>query len=156
MNQNPKGDQCNGVIQHLQNQKSLSQKSAGKNMATVFWDAQGLILVDFMPRGETISSEAYIETLQKLKTKIRRVRPNLETNKVLLQHDNARPHTSMRTREAITSFGWTTLPHPPYSPDLAPSHYHFFGAMKKSLRGKHYENDEKVKTSVKKWLCEQT
>ena len=58
-------------------------------MATVFWDAQGLILVDFMPKGETINSEAYIETLQKLKTGICRVRPNLEMNKVLLQHDNA-------------------------------------------------------------------
>ena len=58
--------------------------------------------------------------------------------------------------EATTSFGWTTLPHPPYTPDLAPSDYHLFGAMKELLRGKHYENDEKVKTAVKKWLCEQS
>ena len=43
-----------------------------------------------------------------------RVRPNFEMNKVLLQHDNAQPHTSIRTREAITSFGWTILLHPPY------------------------------------------
>ena len=93
--------------------KFKAQKSAGEIMATVFWDAQGLILVDFMRRGETINSEAYIETLQKLKARIRRVRPNLEMNKILLQHDNARPHASIRTREAITSFGWTTLPHPP-------------------------------------------
>ena len=28
--------------------------------------------------------------------------------------------------------------------------------MKESLRGKHYENDEEVKTAVKKWLCEQS
>ena len=60
----------------------------------------------------------------------------------------------MNTKLKGLTFGWTTLPHPPYSPDLAPSDYHLFGAMKESLRGKHYENDEEAKTAVKKWLCE--
>ena len=83
------------------------------------------------------------------------VRPNLKMNKVLLQHDNAQPHTSIRTRKAITSFGWTIMPHLPYSPDLAPSDYHLFGAMKDALRGKHYGNDKKIKTGVKNWLCKQ-
>ena len=88
--------------------KFKSQKSAEKITATVFWDVQGFILVDFMPKGGTINSEAYIETLQKLKARIKRVRPNLKMSKVFLQHDNARPHTSIRTREAITSSRWTT------------------------------------------------
>ena len=38
---------------------------------------------------------------------------------------------------------------------LAPLDYHLFGAIKGSLRGKHYENEEEVKTAVEKWLCEQ-
>ena len=93
------------------------QTSAGKIMGTVFLDSQGVILVDFLPKGETINSEVYIETLRKLKAKIRRVRPNLDMANVLLQHNNAHPHTSIRTMEAITSFGWTVIPHLPYSPD---------------------------------------
>ena len=28
--------------------------------------------------------------------------------------------------------------------------------MKELLRGTHYENNKKVKTAVKKWLCEQS
>ena len=28
--------------------------------------------------------------------------------------------------------------------------------MKESLRGKHYKNNEEVKTSVEKWLCKQS
>ena len=55
-------------------------------------------------------------------------------SKVLLQHDNARPQTSLKTREVISSFGWTTISHSPYSPDLAPSDFHLFGPLKKSLR----------------------
>ena len=68
-------------------------------MATVFWDIEEVILVDFMPKGTTINSDVYIDTLRKLKARLRRVRPPLDMFKVLLQHDNARPHTSLKTRE---------------------------------------------------------
>ena len=37
-------------------------KVSWKNHATIFWDAQGVILVDFLIRGKTINSESYIET----------------------------------------------------------------------------------------------
>ena len=53
--------------------KFKAQNSAGKIMATVFWDSQGVILVDFLLKEETINSKVYIETLRKLKAKIRRV-----------------------------------------------------------------------------------
>jgi histone-lysine N-methyltransferase SETMAR len=72
--------------------------------------------------------------------------------KVLLHHDNARPHTSLRTREAITKLQWTVLSHPPYSPDLAPSDYHLFGPLKDAICGKRFEDDEEVITEVKRWL----
>ena len=135
--------------------KFRAQKSAGKIMATVFWDSQGVILVDILLKGQTINSEVDIETLRKLKAKIRRVWPNLDMANVLLQHDNARSHTSIRTMEAITSFGWTVIPHRPFSPDLAPSDYHLFGPMKEGLLGNRYGNDNEVKTAVLNWLRHQ-
>ena len=100
------------------------------------------MLVDFLPKDKTINSEAYIETRKKIRARIRRAIPQLEMKKVFLQHDNAQPHKSIKTREAITSFEWITVSHPPYSPDLAPSDYHLFGTMKEELRGKHYTDDE--------------
>ena len=36
-------------------------------MITVFWDINGVILVDVTARGETINLDTYIKTLQKLK-----------------------------------------------------------------------------------------
>ena len=74
-------------------------------MVVVFWDSVGVILVDFMSKGTTINSDVYIDTLKKLKAIIQRVRPALEMTKVLLQHDNARPHTILKTCEVISSFG---------------------------------------------------
>ena len=76
--------------------KFKSQQSAGKVMVNVFWDSVGVMLVDFMSKGATINSDIYIGALKKLKARILRVRPALEMSKVLLQHDNARPHTSLK------------------------------------------------------------
>ena len=115
--------------------KLKSQQSAGKVTVTVLWDSVGVILVDFMSKGVTINSDVYIDTLKKLKARIRRVRPALKLSKVLLQHDTARPHTDLKTHKVISYFGWTTISHAPYSPDLALSDFHLFGALKESLRG---------------------
>jgi histone-lysine N-methyltransferase SETMAR len=79
--------------------------------------------VDVMPKGVTINLEAYINTLNKLKKRFRRVRPGKNPAEMLLQHDNACPNTCLRTQEHINKMGWTVLPHLPYSPDLAPSDF---------------------------------
>jgi hypothetical protein len=41
--------------------------SAGKVMITVFWNCEGVILVDVMPRGETFNSNAYIRMVTDLR-----------------------------------------------------------------------------------------
>ena len=43
--------------------KISSNASAGKVMASVFWDKRGIIHVDFLPRGATINSEYYCHVL---------------------------------------------------------------------------------------------
>ena len=47
--------------------KIQTTPSARKVMINVFWETDGVILVDVMARGETINSDAYIKNLQKLK-----------------------------------------------------------------------------------------
>ena len=56
----------------------------------------------------------------------------------LLQRDNARTHTSLRTVEHIVKLDWTVIPHPTYSPVLAPSDFHLPGPMKAGLRGQFF------------------
>jgi hypothetical protein len=95
-------------------------------MATVLWDVRGVLLVDFTPPGSIINSAAFQETLKRLKEAIRRKRPGLLTKELgaLLLHDNARPHSAAAAVNLLKSWGWEILPHPPYSPDLAPSDFH--------------------------------
>ena len=121
-------------VQQFNIQQFYVLPSAGKVMCTVFWDRKGVILLDFLEPGQTINSDRYIATLTKLKARISRVRPEKKTT-FLLQNDNARPHTSLKTVEHFANLGWTVLTHPPYSLDLAPSDFHLFGTMKDGLRG---------------------
>ena len=53
-------------------------------MATIFWDVDGVILLDFFSRRATTNFETYIEILQKLRARIQQARPNMEVKKVLL------------------------------------------------------------------------
>ncbi|KAG8227507.1 hypothetical protein J437_LFUL002396 [Ladona fulva] len=39
--------------------------SVRKNMVTVFWDRKGVLLVEFLPRGETTIPAAYCATVRK-------------------------------------------------------------------------------------------
>jgi len=64
-------------------------------MITVSWDIDGVILVGVMARGETINLDTYIKTLQKLKQHYQRVQRNRNLGDMLIQHDNACPHTSL-------------------------------------------------------------
>jgi len=47
-------------------------------------------------------------------------------DKIILLHDNARPHVSKIVKKYLETLKWNVLPHSPYSPDIAPSDYWLF------------------------------
>lgn len=118
-----------------------------KNDFSLFWTIKGPVFWELLPAGTIINSTVYCEQLN-------RVQQFLTENghaegKVLLLQDNARPHTSNVTRHHIEhTFGWELLPHPPYSPDLAPSDCLVFRSLKTHLRGKQFKNDKEVENAV--------
>src|SRR3954470_24641667 len=65
--------------------------------------------------------------------------------KVILQHDNARPHVAKLTKEKLKTLGWEVLPHPPYSPDLASSDFHLFKKLAADLANEHFGDDDEMK-----------
>lgn len=104
----------------------------------VLWDTQGVVLVDFVPPGHTHTG--------------RRKRLGLLKTGVVLQHDNAPPHTARQTREKVEEMGWELLQHPPYSPGFAPTDFRLFGPLKGSLGGTKFENNEHVQKHVLQFL----
>ena len=54
--------------------KFKTQPSVGKVMATVFWNAKGVIMLDFLPKRSTITGVYYANLLDQLRTAIREKR----------------------------------------------------------------------------------
>lgn len=123
-------------------------KSAKKVMASIFWDAKGILMIDYLQTGKTITGEYYCSLLDQLDIKIREKRPGLTKKKIIYHQDNAPAHKSALTISKLTELKYELLEHPPYSPDLAPSDFHLFPNLKKSLRGKHFSSNEEVIAAV--------
>ncbi len=136
--------------------KAKSVNSAGKIMATVFWDAYGILHVEYMPKGTTLNKVTYQATLKALRTALRRKRPWLSDDDVFFLHDNARPHTAGPVRDLLAKFGWYVFPHPPYSPDLAPSDFFLFPKLKQALGGQRFSTDAEVTSAVKAFFRKQS
>jgi histone-lysine N-methyltransferase SETMAR len=88
-------------------------------MISVFWDRKGVVMVEFVQQGTTITSEMYCE--KKIPLAIQNKRRGMLTTGVVLLHENALPHTAARTRALLEQFIWELFDHSPYSPDLAPT-----------------------------------
>jgi len=43
------------------------QKSTGKFLASIFWDQEGILLIGYLPKGQTINAEYYSSLLVQLK-----------------------------------------------------------------------------------------
>ena len=81
--------------------KFKTQPSAGKVMATVFWDAKGVIMLDFLPKRSTITGVYYANLLDHLRTAIREKHRGKLSKGVLLQQDNARVPTCKVAMDAV-------------------------------------------------------
>ncbi|UYV60390.1 hypothetical protein LAZ67_1001022 [Cordylochernes scorpioides] len=56
---------------------------------------------------------------------------------------------------AMENFKWEIFTHPPHSPELAPSDFHLYPALKWHLGGKHFANDDEVQAEANNWLLRQ-
>ncbi|GFV37659.1 histone-lysine N-methyltransferase SETMAR [Trichonephila clavipes] len=106
-------------------------------------------LVELLPDNTTIKSEVYCHQLEKLNDALQQKRSELINRKgVVFHQDNARPHTSLFTRQKLLQLEWDTKPHPPYFPDLAPSDYYLFRSLQNFLDGKTFTSNEEVKNHL--------
>lgn len=121
-----------------------------KTMLCVWWDQKGVVYYELLRPGETVNTQRYQQQIIKLGRELRKKRPEYADRHegVIFQHDNAPSHTARPVRDTLDALGWELLPHPPYSPDLAPSDYHLFASMGHALAEQHFNSYE----DVKKWL----
>ncbi|GBP10736.1 Mariner Mos1 transposase [Eumeta japonica] len=117
--------------------KFKASHSAGKIMGSLFWGSKGVIMLEYLDRGATISDSLYAEQIKKMRNEIRKKQRDNQVKTVLVHQDNASAH-----RSAVASVGFEILEHPPYSPDYTPSDYYLFSSSKEYLKEQGFKDDD--------------
>ncbi|GFW11684.1 mariner Mos1 transposase [Trichonephila clavipes] len=115
--------------------------------------SQSLFPVKLLPENTTINSEVYCHQLNKLNDALQQKRSELNRKGVVFHQDNARPHTSLVTRQKLLQLEWDTMPHLPYSPDLAPLDYYLFRSLQNFSDGKTFTSNEEVKNHLDQFFA---
>jgi len=79
--------------------KSRVQKSTGEVLALIFWDQDGILLIDYLPKGQTINTEYYLSLLVQLKDILKEKPGGKVTKGVLFLHDTAPAHRALATQK---------------------------------------------------------
>lgn len=125
----------------------------GRPSTSVTDDIAEKVHYEFLPKGQTVNKEYYVEVLRRLREAIRKKRPTLWQNQSWrLHHDNAPAHTSLLVSEFLAKHNTVMLPQPPYSPDMAPCDFFLFPKIKKSMKGRRFASIEEIKEESLKQL----
>ena len=154
---------------HYYEPENMAQSSVGRAWvpeakevqdATICWQGNGHSILGRKRRYYVglFTQEKYnnwsvlCKLVRPVRTAIREKRRGKLSKGVLLQQDNARVHTSKVAMDSVERNGYELIPHPAYSPDLAPSDFFLFPNLKKDIRGLHFRSDEEVVTAVEEWV----
>ena len=100
----PSDNQCSGSRHHLQDQKKARMShSKFKAMSIVFFDIQGIVMAEWVPSGQTVNQQYYIEVLTKLCERVRIKRPELWRNGWILHQDNAPAHNALSVKQFLAN-----------------------------------------------------
>ena len=97
---------------HRDRKKQDKVRSNVKMMFIVFFNVRAIVHWEFVPPGQTVNQEFYVEVLGRLRENVRRKRPELwRSGDWFLHHDNAPVHRALSVTRYLASLGWTVVPH---------------------------------------------
>ena len=129
----------------------LSQAQEGQTEQTFddpFFDSTGMIYMHWVPTGQTVNKEYYVEVLREFRKRFRQKSPALfKLDQWHFHLDNAPVHNSILVTDYLTKMGIKTVPQPPYGSDLTPCDFCLFPKLRGCCR---YETIEETKEAVMK------
>jgi transposase len=117
-------------------------------MLIALFDYEGVVYHTFVPRGQTVNKEYYLEVLKSLQEAVRKKGLINGGKKWMLHHDNAPEHTSLLIREFLAKNETKVVPQPRYSPDLALVDFFLFPKFNSTLKGRRFESTEKIEKKI--------
>ena len=125
-------------------------------MVTVRWSATRLIHHSFLNPGKTITAEKYCHEINEMDQKLQCMYPALVNRKgPIFLHDDTRLHVTQPALQKLNELGYEILPHPPYSPNLLTTDYHFFKHFD-SLQEKVVNDQTAANNAFKEFIASRT
>jgi histone-lysine N-methyltransferase SETMAR len=134
--------------------KTRSVSSAGGVMASVVWDAEGILFIDYLEKGKTITREYYSNLLTRLDEKIHEKSSGLQKKKLIFHQDSACAHKCVLAVGKLRDLHYELLEHPTYSPDLAPSDFCLFPKLKLFLAGQRFSLNQDAIAAVEGYFAD--
>jgi histone-lysine N-methyltransferase SETMAR len=123
-------------------------------MLTIVWNPSGFHIVKALAKGGRFSAQYYTNNILRAISDWRRLAGERSPNKLWVHADNARPHNAKVSIDFIALNRMKQAPHPPYSPDLAPSDFFLSGYVKRTLMGYHAESPSELLIRIRVILSE--
>ena len=115
-------------------------------MLISFFDANGIVHKEFVPPGQTVNQQFYLEVLISLQDSVRKKQDMWSSGDWFLHHDNVPAHTALSVQQFLAKKNnMTVFPHHLYSPGLAPCDFFLFPCMKCQMKGKRFSDVIEVK-----------
>jgi histone-lysine N-methyltransferase SETMAR len=117
-------------------------------MLTVVWNPRGFHLIKVLEKGRKFNTGYYISEILEPLSQSRSIEAAGNERKLLVHAKNARPHTAKLSTQYFNENRIKSAPHPPYSPDLAPSDFSLFGYVKRCLADLSFEDADQFLAAV--------
>ena len=121
-----------------------------KILVTIFINGNGLVLLDVKPKNLKITGQYFVNNVIDVIQENDIMRDaQSHKKKLMIHYDNAPWHTSKFVTDYLMHTKLKKVPHPMYSPDLAPCDFGVFGLMKNSLENCEFETEEELIDAIK-------
>lgn len=140
-------EQSREWLRNMEPRPQKAQRTLGtrKVMIVTFFDSEGMIYREFVHWPVTINQIVFRQILTCFDITCQNRRPRgTVRGRRFIHMDNASSHTAALTLQHLRNLGWTVLPHPPYSPDLAPNDFWLYLRVKQGLKGRKFNRDDEL------------
>jgi histone-lysine N-methyltransferase SETMAR len=151
-------------FQYLYESSAMFAKSSGdvtprtrqeigvkKTMFTIFFTNTKLLIAEDLPKGQKYNQDYFIsDILPELEREKMRYKRRKKGGTFFVPMDHSKSHDGGKIQGNFAMIGRVRTPHSPYSPDLSPCDFWFFGMAKGKMKDREFHTVQ----DIRGWLTE--
>jgi hypothetical protein len=113
-------------------------------MVIIFFANAKLLIVSDLPKGQKSNQDYFISDIfSELEREKRDINEGSDVE-FLCAHEPLQNHNGGKIQEKFKTKGFVCSPHPPYSPDLSPCDFWFFGMAKGKMTDRKFHTIQNI------------